>query len=276
MSKLLKLKKWFSLYEAANQIELTLKEAVGATDVLRLALDGHLKLSVHLVNGAHGRVCLPISIDDIEWNEVPSLDGQQTIKIPVGGRVWKHNETWYQVTKSVASLSDGIWDLPMFGGERIDVEFSHQKLSFRPTPTAVSLDGVFVQGLTGKLYELQSQHEKSLINKLQLVGDNKFHPAGALPEDIEFVVRPEALDVFLGLVKDEAVIIEKPLGNRERDSLLTIIAALCNEAKLDYTKHAKTAGMIQSTAAGMGLSIGESTIEGHLKKIPNALAGRMK
>ena len=75
---------------------------------------------------------------------------------------------------------------------------------------------------------------------------------------------------------DEAVIIEKPLGNRERDSLLTIIAALCNEAKLDYTKHAKTAGMIQSTAAKMGLSIGESTIESHLKKIPNALAGRMK
>ena len=57
---------------------------------------------------------------------------------------------------------------------------------------------------------------------------------------------------------------------------MTIIAVLCKEAKLDYAKAAKTAGLIQSTAAGMGLSIGETTIEGHLKKIPNALATRMK
>ena len=69
---------------------------------------------------------------------------------------------------------------------------------------------------------------------------------------------------------------EKPLSNRERNTLLTIIAALCKEAKLDYTKHAKTAGLIQSTVAGMGASIGETTIEGHLKKIPEALGTRMK
>lgn len=69
---------------------------------------------------------------------------------------------------------------------------------------------------------------------------------------------------------------EKPLGTKERNTLLTIIAVLCKEAKLDHTRPAKTAGLIQSTAAGMGLSIGESTIEGHLKKIPDALGTRMK
>ena len=69
---------------------------------------------------------------------------------------------------------------------------------------------------------------------------------------------------------------KKPIATTERNTLLTIIAALCKEAKLDYTKPAKTAGLIQSTAAGMGLSIGETTIEDHLKKRPNALAGRMK
>lgn len=73
----------------------------------------------------------------------------------------------------------------------------------------------------------------------------------------------------------DAHIIEKPLGTRERETLLAIIAVLCREAKLDYTKHAKTAGMIQGTAATMGVSIGETTIEGHLKKIPNVLKERM-
>lgn len=69
---------------------------------------------------------------------------------------------------------------------------------------------------------------------------------------------------------------DKPLTNRERDTLLTIIAVLCKEAKLDHTTCAKTAGLIQSTATGMRISIGETTIENHLKKIPDALAGRIK
>ncbi len=69
---------------------------------------------------------------------------------------------------------------------------------------------------------------------------------------------------------------DRPLATRERDTLLTIIAVLCKEAKIPYDKPSKAAGLIQSTAAGMGLSIGETTIEGHLKKLPNALAGRMK
>lgn len=67
----------------------------------------------------------------------------------------------------------------------------------------------------------------------------------------------------------------KPLGNRERNTLLTIIAVLCKEAKIDYTKPAKAASLIQSTAAKMGVNIGESTIEAHRKKITDALETRM-
>ena len=69
---------------------------------------------------------------------------------------------------------------------------------------------------------------------------------------------------------------EKPLATRERNTLLTIIAVLCKEAGLEPTKPAKTAGMIQHMAIGMGLQIGETTIETHLKRIPDALESRMK
>lgn len=72
----------------------------------------------------------------------------------------------------------------------------------------------------------------------------------------------------------DAPVIEKPLGNRERDTLLSIIAVLCKEAKLDHTKHAKTAGFIQGAASSMGVALGETTIEGHLKKIPTVLRTR--
>lgn len=69
---------------------------------------------------------------------------------------------------------------------------------------------------------------------------------------------------------------EKPLATRERNTLLAIIAALCKEAQIDYTKPAKAAGQILHTTDSMGLQIGETTIERHLKKIPDALGTRMK
>ena len=69
---------------------------------------------------------------------------------------------------------------------------------------------------------------------------------------------------------------ENPLGTRERNTLLAIIAALCNEAKIDHTKPSKAADYILSTADKMGLSISKRGIEEHLKKIPDMLASRMK
>jgi hypothetical protein len=70
--------------------------------------------------------------------------------------------------------------------------------------------------------------------------------------------------------------IDKPLGTRERNTLLIIIAALCEEAKLNYKTAAKTAVLIRSMTDQVDARIGESTIEGHLKKIPDALEARMK
>lgn len=69
---------------------------------------------------------------------------------------------------------------------------------------------------------------------------------------------------------------EDCLKTRERNTLLCIIAALCKEAEIDYSKPAKAANIIQGAVASLGASIGESTIEGHLKKIPNAVESRMK
>ncbi len=89
------------------------------------------------------------------------------------------------------------------------------------------------------------------------------------------VARYEAAFPEFGLTKVQNPT-PKPLTTRERDTLLTIIAALCRDAGYDYTKAAKTAGLIQNTAAALGISIGETTIENHLKKIPDALVTRMK
>ena len=282
MSKLFKLKEWLTISDAAKHISSAINEPVLEADILQLALDKHLKLSVHLVNGAYARKCTVVDIFEVEYDEVPTLDGLGTLKIPKNGRIFQHtNGEILQVQEDVISISADVWDLPMCGGERVDVEYKFQLLTDGITVTAVSLDGVFVCTNDGELRELQTHYsDNEFIDKSTLEkpwNNNKnFHPAGGLPEDSIFVVRTTAIVEFLKSIENAPEQTEKPLGNRERDTLLAIIAVLCKEAKLDYSKSAKTAGSIQRLADDMNISIGETTIEGHLKKIPNALASRMK
>ena len=92
-------------------------------------------------------------------------------------------------------------------------------------------------------------------------------------------IEKSCLEEFISAIlpKPTAVVeTEKPLTVKERNTLLTIIAVLCKEAKLDYKKPAKTAGLIKDMAAAMPVSIGETTIENHLKKIPDALGTRTR
>ena len=65
----------------------------------------------------------------------------------------------------------------------------------------------------------------------------------------------------------------KPADPGERNSLLTIIAALCKEVKIDASKPYAAAKNILILIKIMGESLAENTIVGHLKQIPEDLNG---
>jgi hypothetical protein len=67
---------------------------------------------------------------------------------------------------------------------------------------------------------------------------------------------------------------EKPLATKERATLLTIIAALAEEAKIDISKPSKAARLIENLTERTGARVAARTIEEHLKKIPDALENR--
>ena len=69
---------------------------------------------------------------------------------------------------------------------------------------------------------------------------------------------------------------EKPLATRERDTLLTIIAALAKAAKINIQDAGKAALYIEGLTAELGARVSKRAIEEHLKRIPNALETRMK
>lgn len=74
----------------------------------------------------------------------------------------------------------------------------------------------------------------------------------------------------------DAPVIEKPLSNRERDTLLTIIAALAKHGKIEIKECGKSAQFISGLTDEVGANVSKRAIEEHLKKIPAALEVRMK
>ncbi|MEG1767039.1 MAG: hypothetical protein RR311_01120 [Comamonas sp.] len=65
--------------------------------------------------------------------------------------------------------------------------------------------------------------------------------------------------------------VEKVVGTRERTTLLTVIAALAEAAKISLVTPSKSAEIIAGMTERMGTPVAKRTIEEHLKKVPDAL-----
>lgn len=284
MSKLLKLKDWVTIPEAARHLSQIVAEPVSEPDVLQLALDGHIKLSVYFPNRAKARMGRIIPYSVVPIIELPFQFGEGTVVYTDGyplndleeGEQFAPDAPFIHFDEEVVTI-DGIWDLAMLGNERIDIEYDLQALINGPQVTLVNIEGTFLNRSDGTWATLQDKSEDKTItnadgSKKRVEGS--YYPAGGLGLDCVRVVRVSELLALQS--KLEGPGLDKPLSNRERDTLLTIIAVLCKEAGYDYNRHAKTAGNIHGTAAEMGISIGESTVESHLKRIPNALGTRIK
>ena len=137
-----------------------------------------------------------------------------------------------------------------------------------------------------KFFELPSTQSVSLFEARKYDGSDwwnvEFEPPPIIFESNLYMLESEIRRLMPSISTDQLQVAvkindaDKSLSKRERDTLLTIIAALCKEIGYDYTKAAKTAVLISGTTAEMGVAVGETTIENHLKKIPEALATRMK
>ena len=221
MSKLLKLKKWLTIEEAARHLSILFGEDVRAADVLRLGLDSELKLSVNFVNHAKAKKQKIIPVSEAET--VPSLDGKRRIVL---GNYWTENEVMVSDGDAIVSIG-GICDLPMIGGETLDVEHAFQQLTGGPEITLTCLDGTLVcdgDGVYWKLQDSFEPREETLPDGTTKKVSRSYYPAGGLPADSVLVVRTAALQVLAEPEKEP--ISDKPLSARERVTLLTIVGVM--------------------------------------------------
>lgn len=316
-SKLLRLKKWLTVPEAARHLSILFGEDVSEADILRLALDRHLKLSVNFVNHAdakRGGKFLPFE----EWEEnfrksgvswermipvvgfdkklgfyLPEQDGaifpsdapiikdsisdltkpeelkkdylrwcssdQQsallaaTFEICVEQSKRKSKKFGGKVPPAIINFSEkvqtleGVWDLPLIGNESVHVEHEYQKLTGGPEVTLSCLEGAFVEGQDGHLYQLLErfdedelrQFEQNLIaagarikdrhaerKELHYRDSSNYYPAEGLPDDSVLVVRTSALLDLQERFPSEDSENTKPLGPTERRSVLKMILAM--------------------------------------------------
>lgn len=270
MSKLFKLKPWVTPQQALDFLALQLGETVTPLDVLQLVVERKLKISVKFDYPVPAKLGKVLPLKDVPRMELPNLNGGGTQTFldgccldPKSG--YTEDTPFACFGKNIAYI-EGIWDLAMMGNEAIQVANALQGEMGAKELDLLNIDGTFVCRPDGAYANLQEK-----LNS----GNEDFYPADGLPESSILVFRPEELNRFIAEI-DGPQKSEKPLETKERNTLLTIIAALCRDAGHDYTRSSKAALAIQSTLAGMSISIGESTIRGHLKDIPNALESRMK
>jgi hypothetical protein len=94
-------------------------------------------------------------------------------------------------------------------------------------------------------------------------------------------IKGDDLKYLLDFIKNEAEPVaaskeDKPLSTKERTTLLTIIAALAKEAKIDISKPSKAADLIADMTQRLGSPVGKRTIEEKLKLIDDAVENRAK
>lgn len=260
VSRLHRLREWLRVPEAAQYLAVVFGESVSEADVLRLALDRHLTLSVRFPNHVRAKLALP-----------PLSPTQLGVLVERMARIRSRRATPSSRKRTandkhdrVVTLQDTeVYDLPLVGGERLDVEQEYQRLTDGPAIELIAIDGTFVERNNHR-YQIQDQiHIHSVATDI---------PAARLPTDCVLVIRRSALDEFVTMATGQKA--DKPLGTRERDTLSHIIWALCHLAKLPVRQVSKTAGIIAAATVERGTPVAPRTIESHLKRISDAFGER--
>lgn len=316
-SKLFSLKEWLTLDDAAHHLSLLFEEEVVVADVLRLALDGHLMLSVWFVNKTRARKGRLVPLTECKMSILPKFKGNPPkTALPkqhsfthaelavvlidlkddiVEGNIyltpdaihWSDNDEWLVQDKDVVTI-DGIWDLPMVGGEKLDVEHRFQMETDGPAITLCNIEGAFVHrdGIYCQVMEDFEDNEfsdgskaslEAIKDRIELEGLDKqaadallekhkiarqkflqdrqerdsslrYYPKAGLPDDAVWVVKTAALREFERSVSGKSASTEKPLGKREEATLLNITGALLS-LLLGKTPAGKSQSVFKDQAA---------------------------
>ncbi len=253
MKKLAALKPWLTIPEAARHLAEVWKEDVTEGDVLRLALDGQLKLSIRFLNRAAAKCSKKIPVEQAKRYALPaeSIEGalvhdHSTWLAPqkMSEHVERHpprcpmslfsaaavgagNNQFLELENTIVYLTD-VWDLPMLGVTPSAIERRILQLADGPSvPPINSFDGFFVENTDGRSCQAcQLQQRFSVQYLYELYPDDApsflyrpeyYFTARELPDDCELVVRSEALAALTAPATDRDSPLEQDTAGVDLD-----------------------------------------------------------
>jgi hypothetical protein len=164
LSSLASLRKWQSPAEAARYLSEVFGKEIIEADILRFALDGHLKLSVNLINGVRARKL--VGIKDVKGEDYPVDINTMFPEYPLDskGKLYPYirksgnNGSLFLRVDRTESIIDGVWDLTMIGGERLGVERECQIMTGGPTVALQEMNNVLVERSDSNIWLLQEHY----------------------------------------------------------------------------------------------------------------------
>jgi hypothetical protein len=266
LKKLLKLKYWLTVPDAARHLSILFGEDVSEADVLRFALDGHLTLSVDFVNGAAAQCGKIIPLRDAKIKIIQTSEGKSYRSI----NGIRRNDVNVISFDGELTFIEGVWDLAMHGAERKAIEHKYRLLTDGPAVDLGQEDGILVNRPDGTWAQLLRTFDDSsefhlwnfISNKTYDRPDN-WYAAQTFPSDATLVVRTSALRDLVAQVERPEPDLDRPVGPRERTTLLLIIAALANLPKVNVSTPSAAAVTIESETIRLGARVAARTIENH-------------
>ena len=181
MSKLLKFKKWLTIEEAEKYLSVIFEEEVTRADILRLALDGELTLSVNFVNRAYAIAGEAVDSEGADYymSDELMLLGKQTHyevmqelyergSIPnpppkepyrVVTSDWIGEDQYFK--SGDFSEVDGIWDMIVIGNNELNLEHEFQLLTGGPEITLQNISGLYFRKPSGEVCSLQVSFDEN-------------------------------------------------------------------------------------------------------------------
>jgi hypothetical protein len=237
-TRLSQLREWLTIEEAADQLSTAVKEPVNPAAVLRLALDGALRLALYLpakvVGSGH-----PIS------SEAPGPNRRQ-------------------------QAIEGLCDLPIRERAKAEIEHRYHWLERRHyVPRGVRIEGAFVEQ-DGYAWQLPPDRGESGMSPRS---ESEF-PHGS----VLCVRREALNAFLDGLEPRKqagpAQADENDLDPRERETLNMMIAALAKEAGVDISQPFKAAETVVSLITALGYQRSSGAVASHLARIGKQFPAR--
>ncbi len=178
---------WLTLNRAADVATEQIGKSVSANELLQIAQNGGIQLCINFIEPPYAKLCETVLESDITFNEVATLDGKGTIRLPQGA--FRVNESTYLREDAGLVRLIGVWRLSLLAGGTLALKNMERKLLGFEENEDLNLDGCFVESLDGRLARLYSNSEDEKLSGT--------FPLGSFPAESIFVIRSIDLKTFI-------------------------------------------------------------------------------